>query len=125
MTKQIKKFGPLWPRKMLQIAWDNKMPVVEILRNSSNDLFRMFSSVLMMDDPAKSPNFVGLQRQCKNLETYMLKVQPERYDCLLKGKIEELPQNDFGMYALILVMSGFCSYKTEDIEKAKTYYKQA
>ena len=52
----------------------------------------------------------------------MLKAQPERYDCLLKGKIEELPQNDFGMYALILVMSGFCSYKTEDIDKAKMYY---
>ena len=122
VAKQMKKFGPAWPQKMLQIAWDNKMPVVEILRNSSSDLFRMFSSVLMMDDPAKSPNFVRLQRQCKNLEAYMLKAQPERYDCLLKGKIEELPQNDFGMYALILVMSGFCSYKTEDIEKAKTYY---
>ena len=122
VAKQMKKIGSHWPQKVLQIVWEKKLPLVKVLGNGSTEMFRMFSDVLKMDDPVKVPMFHGLYEQCVNLEGYLSTKEAERYDHLLKGEIEELPQGAFDIYALFLAMWGFCCYKTDNIEKAKRCY---
>ena len=122
VANQMKEMGAHWPQKVLQIVWDKKLPLVKVLGNGSTEMFRLFSEVLKMDDPVEEPMFHGLYEQCVNLETYLSTKEAERYKRLLKGDVENLPQNAFDIYALFLAMWGFCCYKTKNIKKAKKCY---
>jgi len=118
----IKKEGPDRPQRVLQIIGERKLPLVDVLRSSSTEMFRMFSDVLKMDDPKGHPMFHGLYKQCVKLEAYLTTKDSARYKSLLKGEIGQLPEKDLDVYALFLAMWGFCCYKKGKIKKANTCY---
>jgi len=113
---------PSWGKKVLQIIWEKKLPLVDVLRRGSTEMFRLFEDVLCDEKPARKPKFKDLNRQCMGLEEYLLKQDPQYYERILTGDIQRIQPSDRSMHALLLVMRGFCCYKTNKIKKAKICY---
>ena len=114
--------NPYWGKKVLQIIWEKKLPLVDVLRRSSTEMFRLFEDVLCDEKPARKPKFKDLYSRCKGFEEYLLKQDSQYYESILAGDIQQIQASERSMHALLLVMWGFCCYKIKKIKKAKNCY---